>query len=438
MTSVLLCSTPVHGHVAPMLNVARALRDAGWHVRFLTGARYRDAVVAAGAEFLPLPAEADYDDRDLNAAFPGRSAVDGLNRVKFDVKHIFLAPVPAQLDAVRAALAAEPTDAVIAETMFAAMGALALEPLDSRPFLVSLGIIPLAVPSADTAPFGLGLLPMQGPVGRLRNRLLAFGADRVVLGPLQREARSRIEELTGHRMPGSLLESAALVDLVAQCTVPEFEYHRSDLPRNVRFVGPVTRVEPSSIPLPDWWGDLASAKRVVHVTQGTIANRDFDELVRPTIDGLADDDVLVVVSTGGRPVDELGPVPANVRVAPMLPYDKLLPLVDVMVTNGGYGGVHQALERGIPLVVAGDTEDKPEVAARVEWSGAGVNLRTGSPRADAVADAVRRVLAEDRFAEASARIGTAIAASPRAAGLVDLIGRGIYRQRVQSDSRVPV
>ena len=36
-----------------------------------------------------------------------------------------------------------------------------------------------------------------------------------------------------------------------------------------------------------------------------------------------------------------------------------------MVTNGGYGGVQQALANGVPLVVAGDSEDKPEVAARV-------------------------------------------------------------------------
>jgi UDP:flavonoid glycosyltransferase YjiC (YdhE family) len=438
MTSVLLCSTPVHGHVAPMLNVARAARHAGWRVRFLTGLRYRDAVIATGAEFLPLPVEADYDDRDLDAQFPGRSEMRGLNRVRFDVKNIFLAPIPAQLAAVHAALKAERTDAVIAESMFSAMGALTLEPFDARPYLVSLGIIPLALPSADTAPFGLGLLPRRGVLGGLRNRILTFGADRLVLGPLQREARGRIERLTGRRMPGSLLDSALLVDLVAQCTVPEFEYPRRDLPRNVRFVGPVTRVEPSSIPLPEWWGDLAAAKRVVHVTQGTIANRDFGQLVHPTIDGLADTDVLVVVSTGGRPVEELGPVPANVRVAPMLPYDRLLPLVDVMVTNGGYGGVHQALERGIPLVVAGDTEDKPEVAARVEWSGAGVNLRTGSPRADVVADAVRRVLDDDRFAAASARIGTAIAGSVRASGLVALIERGIYRHRVQSDTRVAV
>ena len=43
----------------------------------------------------------------------------------------------------------------------------------------------------------------------------------------------------------------------------------------------------------------------------------------------------------------------------------LLPRTDVLVTNGGYGGVQQALAHGVPLVVAGRTEDKVEVAARV-------------------------------------------------------------------------
>jgi hypothetical protein len=59
-----------------------------------------------------------------------------------------------------------------------------------------------------------------------------------------------------------------------------------------------------------------------------------------------------------------------------------------MVTNGGYGGVQQALANGVPLVVAGDSEDKPEVAARVRWSGTGHRPAHGSSvtveRADVV------------------------------------------------------
>ena len=58
--------------------------------------------------------------------------------------------------------------------------------------------------------------------------------------------------------------------------------------------------------------------------------------------------------------------------------------------------------------VAGDTEDKPEVAARVGWSGAGINLRTGSPTPDAIGAAVRRIRDEPAFAMAAGRIGAAI------------------------------
>jgi hypothetical protein len=68
------------------------------------------------------------------------------------------------------------------------------------------------------------------------------------------------------------------------------------------------------------------------------------------------------------------------------------PRTAVMVTNGGFGGVQQALANGVPLVVAGATEDKKEVAARVAWSGTGVKLRTPRPSPRALRRAVQRVL----------------------------------------------
>jgi UDP:flavonoid glycosyltransferase YjiC (YdhE family) len=154
----------------------------------------------------------------------------------------------------------------------------------------------------------------------------------------------------------------------------------------------------------------------VHVTQGTVANTDFAELIDPAMQGLADDDVLVVISTGGRDIP-VRDYPANVRIAPYLPYDRLLPLTDVYVTNGGYGGVHYAMEHGVPLVTAGRTEDKIEVTARVAWSGVGIDLHTDRPTPEQVRDAVRRVLAEPSFRERSAAIGRDIVASPGVAGL---------------------
>jgi UDP:flavonoid glycosyltransferase YjiC (YdhE family) len=55
------------------------------------------------------------------------------------------------------------------------------------------------------------------------------------------------------------------------------------------------------------------------------------------------------------------------------------------------------------MVVAGATEDKKEVAARVAWSGTGINLRTGRPSARALRRAVQRILQDPQF---SLRAGT--------------------------------
>ena len=166
---------------------------------------------------------------------------------------------------------------------------------------------------------------------------------------------------------------------------------------NVRFVGSVLPEAPVSGARPAWWPDLDDGRPVVHVSQGTIFNRDFDQLVRPTLDALADRDVLVVVATGGRPLADLGPLPANARAAEFLPYGRLFPKTHVFVTNAGFGGVQFALSHGVPIVAAGEGADKPDVAMRVLGSGVGVNLRTGAPTPDAIGAAVHRVLDEPGF-----------------------------------------
>ncbi|CAN5559361.1 glycosyltransferase [soil metagenome] len=420
MTSVLICSTPVHGHVTPLLAVVRTLVSAGHDVRFLTGQRYRESVEAAGATFLPLPSAADFDDRSIDESFPGRVGLTGPAAIRYDMIEIFLRPVPYQVAAVRAALAEKHTDIVMAESMFAGILGLIVE--DDRPPIINLGIVPLGTKSKDTAPFGLGVTPMPGTGGRIRNALMTFVAERIIFAPVQKFAQKQLRELTGRQMPGFFLDWPRNADAIVQFTVEEFEYPRSDLPRNVHFVGPVSTSAPNAGQLPDWWKELDGSKPVVHVSQGTVANQDFEELILPTIRGLANDDVIVVVTTGGRAVSTVpGRIPANVHLAEYLPYDELLPRTDVMVTNGGYGGVHFAMQHGVPLVVAGMTEDKAEVSARIEWAGVGVNLRTNRPTDEQVAIAVRRVLADRSFAAASTRIGIAIAAAPGVKGILPVM-----------------
>ena len=161
-------------------------------------------------------------------------------------------------------------------------------------------------------------------------------------------------------------------------------------------------------PLPPWASDLDGSRKVVLVTQGTVANHNFDLLVAPTLAALANEPgVLVVATAGGRPVEAIpGRIPNNARVASYLPFEWLLPKVDVLVTNGGYGSVNQAMSFGIPLVTAGTTEDKADVNARVAWSGVGVDLATNEPTQTALREAVRTVLDTPRYrARAAAMAG---------------------------------
>jgi UDP:flavonoid glycosyltransferase YjiC (YdhE family) len=116
-------------------------------------------------------------------------------------------------------------------------------------------------------------------------------------------------------------------------------------------------------------------------------------------------DLLVVATAGGRPVEAItGPIPDNARLAQYLPFEWMLPKTDVLVTNGGYGSVNQALSFGIPLVGAGITEDKADVNARVAWSGVGINLATNEPTPEALRQAVRDVLDKPNYRSRAARM----------------------------------
>lgn len=105
----------------------------------------------------------------------------------------------------------------------------------------------------------------------------------------------------------------------------------------------------------------------------------------------------------------------------------------MLVTNAGFGAVQLALAEGVPIVAAGTTEDKVEVAARVGRSGVGINLRTQRPRPRSIASAVGQVLADDRYRRRAAELQAEIATAGRERGAVDhLEGLLAGRPRVGS------
>jgi UDP:flavonoid glycosyltransferase YjiC (YdhE family) len=396
----LLCATPAQGHAVPLLAIAGRLVAGGHEVVFFTTEHYRDRVATTGARFVPLAPECDA--HDLMVANPDREASSrrGLRGVKDDLRRIFLGPLPGQFTGLSEILSDFAADVIVADTMFLGAFPFAQRPRSLRPAVVCIGVLPLASTSRDTAPFGTALQPGTTALLRVRNASLNWVTEHIVLRDIQQLAQRRLAETGSSPFPGYFIDlPTRVVDAYLQATVSGFEYPRGDLPASVRFVGPILAPPSTGFDLPEWWDELDAGRPVVHVTQGTLDNADLGRLLLPAIEALNGDDLLMVATTGGPdPGPMRAALPANVRLERFIPHDLLLPHVDVMITNGGYGGVQQALAHGVPLVVAGDSEDKPEVAARVRWSGSGIHLRTGRPSPGQLADAVRRVMARPAFA----------------------------------------
>ena len=142
-------------------------------MRFITGSRFADKVPATGASYVPLPAEADFDDRSILGSFPERARLKGVKAIAFDIEHVIARPAKAQYETLMAALGAHPGDAVLAEPLFLGAAFLLAHPRPTRPPVIFCGITPLPVESRDTAPFGMGLPPAR-ILNRPRNIALAF------------------------------------------------------------------------------------------------------------------------------------------------------------------------------------------------------------------------------------------------------------------------
>lgn len=415
MARFMVTAMPFSGHVAPMLAIAGTLVERGHDVRFYTGGAFRERVESVGARFVPWRAAPDFDEQNLPATFPRLIGKKGLSQVLVNMEDLFVATAPAQLGDVRVEWEREPWDALVSDEASLAPSVIA-EALGCR--WATAAILPLHLASSEGPPPGLGLRPGHSVIGRTRDA--ALRALVPALSGRLTSAAGRARAAAGlPKTPGGFDRQLWSAPLIVASGVPALDFDLGDRPAHLHWVGRLTA--PVPVATPPWWGDL-EGRRVIAVTQGT-QNVDPADLLRPTLAALADLDVLVVASTGVRGHDTLPfPVPTNARTAAMLPFDALFGRVDLVVTNGGWGGVLTALSHGAPLVVGGRDLDKPEVAARIESAGAGIDLRTGRPRPAAIRAAVERVRADASFGARAREIAGQLAAAggaPRAAELLE-------------------
>ncbi|MFJ9558850.1 glycosyltransferase [Streptomyces fuscichromogenes] len=134
----------------------------------------------------------------------------------------------------------------------------------------------------------------------------------------------------------------------------------------------------------------------------------------PVLQSLSALDIDLVATSGGAPVDTLGLDRERVELFTFLPAAELLDNVSVVVHHGGSGTTFGTAARGVPAVVVPGMPGQLRQAGRLQAAGAGLALPAGEQGPEAVTSAVRRLLAEPAFTTAAHLLRDEIAAMPSA------------------------
>jgi UDP:flavonoid glycosyltransferase YjiC (YdhE family) len=370
-----------------MLAAAQHLKSVGHNVTFNTSENFRDKVGSTGIRFVATTGKANYDYRHPSDLHEYKTRSDADQKIHIR-RTWFAETIPDQHQGIQQILRETPIDLVLVDTFFFGSFPMLLGPKQKRPPVVGCGVNPMILSSCDCGSF------LQ-----LENQRI-----HATYQPIGEYIDSIMLPYSIPPMPRFFIDCMYLLpDIFLQFTAEALEFPRNDMPDTIRFIGPLLPSRSVEFEEPDWWTELDGSRPVVLVTQGTLANHDFDEVIQPALFGLADENVTVIVAAGRSDTQALA-IPENARVASFIPFDRVLPKVDLLVTNGGYGAVNHAFSLGVPIVVAGESEDKGMVAARVGWTGAGINLKTRYASAKQMRNAVRTILTNKQYRDEAQRL----------------------------------
>ncbi len=182
----------------------------------------------------------------------------------------------------------------------------------------------------------------------------------------------------------------------------------------------VIGIRPASVAQPD----AVRSRRRIYVTFGTLWNTGpaAVELMRVAVAGAARLGVEVVVTVGRATDPEvLGPQPGHVQVHRFIDQDQILPDCACVLGHGGAGTLLGALGWGVPLLLLPQFADQFDNAARAVEAGVALALGRDAVSAEAIGDALARLLQEPGFAERACVVQGQLAAMPEARAVFERI-----------------
>jgi UDP:flavonoid glycosyltransferase YjiC (YdhE family) len=412
---VLIASTSVPGHLNPLLSIASLLVESGYEVAVQVSEDLRPTVEATGHRFLSEIPNAQTSAGYYSETYPERMLKSpGMEMTGYDLVHFFARNIAAQSASLKMAVYDFQADLILADSLYWGTLPMLVGPRAKRPAIAHLGVSVVNIGSGKNIP----MRPDETPEQREAERQLR---ERFMLQPAQQAVNVALARLGCPSLSYPILEAMTnLPNLYLHPGIESFEYPDSN--SKVQYIGalPTPAGQPK---LPEWWRQIDRTKRLVLVTQGTVANRDLGQVIAPALIALGGrEDVTIIATTGGQPVESIPvAIPFNASIASFLPYAQIMPEIDLLITNGGYGTVNLAISHGIPIISAGLTEDKEEVSAHVQWSGAGIDLRANQATPWAIKHAVGEIFTQPSYGERAQQLSLEFASHDVKAELLSLI-----------------
>lgn len=156
-----------------------------------------------------------------------------------------------------------------------------------------------------------------------------------------------------------------------------------------------------------------AAAPLVYATLGTVFNTESGDVLDRILAGVAELPVRVVAAVGrGRRPSDLPPQPSSVQAVTWADQERLLEQCAAVVCHGGSGTVTGALARGVPVVCLPMGADQPANAARCVELGVGVSLDASTATPAEIARAVTTTLEDPGYVRSARRLADAHARLP--------------------------
>lgn len=388
----LFANFPADGHFNPLTGLAVYLKEAGADVRWYSSRNYTAKLKKLHIHHYPFEKAVDVTGNDFDKAFPGRtSKKTAIGKLKFDIIHAFILRAPEYYADIIDIYREFRFDMLVADCAFT--GIPFVKDLMHVP-VVSIGVLPLTENSSDLPPAGLGMTPSTTLFGKIKQDFLRWFSDFMLFREPNRVMHLLFDKYGIAHHKESLFDMIIRKsDLLLQSGTPGFEYSRSDMSRNIHFIGALLPNSSAEIRQPWFDKRLNEYERVFLVTQGTV-EKDVEKLLVPALEAFKDSSSLLICTTGGSRTQELRArfPQQNLIIEDFIPFGDVMPYADAYITNGGYGGVMLGIENNLPLVVAGVHEGKNEINARVGYFKLGINLRTEKPKPSQIQKAAQEVI----------------------------------------------